>query len=306
VPIADQATPTVSKPQKYQVMIAGVLVALAAIGAIWGPKKGPVDSGTLPSRAPVMQANHEPDRDASQHRSQDGPVGEPEKQLVVTRAEDCPPDVPQVHFRHGSIGDSGRDGIHIEGANICAIFDDVHVDHSKRDGLGTSVAVAPSGGTPHAKQPSSTVSGPEVENIEQVQAPCAGGIAIGGGTANGGNCAPEPNAAVIIYAFNGDKKTIRNADLSLDLRTDTPEHMAFLQMKDLEQAQDWKALNSICEEWIKRNPNWLTPRILAAKTLAISQDKEKACEYLKYVDSKTKGNTDYEVARALMTTIDCR
>jgi len=61
----------------------------------------------------------------------------------------------------------------------------------------------------------STSAGPTIGRVEQTQAPCGGGIAIGGGTANGGNCGSLPFRTLTEDQKNGIKAFVHSLPLSV-------------------------------------------------------------------------------------------
>jgi len=62
----------------------------------------------------------------------------------------------------------------------------------------------------------SSQNGPAVGSIDQHQAPCSGGIAIGGGTANGGNCGP-PQRTIPADKRDGMIDILRSKPASVEL-----------------------------------------------------------------------------------------
>lgn len=115
----------------------------------------------------------------------------------------------------------------------------------------------------------------------------------------------SPNAAATSYDFNGAKRISGNggAFQSVSLGDEVP---AFQEMLGMEKSTQWADLLSASEKWIKSTPEWLTPRIFAAEALLVTGDRDAACEHLRFVDEKTKGNPAYDVARNLLRRASCR
>jgi hypothetical protein len=74
----------------------------------------------------------------------------------------------------------------------------------------------------------SSKNGPAVGSITQTQAPCSGGIAVGGGTANGGNCGPPPDREFTDAQLNQIVAALSNtAHFSIDFESPDGEPLRY-------------------------------------------------------------------------------
>lgn len=114
----------------------------------------------------------------------------------------------------------------------------------------------------------------------------------------------NPNAPTVTYDFNGMKRTIDFASgLTVRLQEETPQVQAYKKMAKLEDGKDWVALRDLCEQEIKKTPEWLTPALFAGKAYAVLGDTDKAIERLDYVHRKSAGREDYKVGDQLRELI---
>jgi hypothetical protein len=116
------------------------------------------------------------------------------------------------------------------------------------------------------------------------------------------NPPPSPNASITTYDYNGGKRTsAHSGEVEFG-----EEGVAFQKMSEMEKSHQWLELSTYAEEWIIKTPGWLTSNIFAAEALVrTEQQKVKACEHLRYVDERTKGNRDYDIARKMLLRDGC-
>ena len=111
----------------------------------------------------------------------------------------------------------------------------------------------------------------------------------------------NPNAPVVIYNYDGTKRVWDAATGTLSMETGESE--VFKKMQEMERDRNWPALRDLCEEELKKAPEWLTPSVAAGKAYVILGDVDKGIERIEYVRRKAAGRKDYEVADRLREEI---
>lgn len=114
----------------------------------------------------------------------------------------------------------------------------------------------------------------------------------------------NPNAPIVTYDFNGERRTTRNApSLQINIEEETPQKQAFQTMVKLHNDNAWSSLKEMSEQEMEKTPEWLTPSIFAAEACANLGEIDKAIKYLEHVREKASGREDYAEADRLLGTI---
>lgn len=139
-----------------------------------------------------------------------------------------------------------------------------------------------------SKQPPQ-IAIPRGSKIEATtNAPDSAAVGVNTGTVTV-NPPVNPYRPVITYELNGFKretspgKTIGDDSAVAEYR----------QLKDLQDAHDWKALAQMSEQEIEKRPEWLTPYLFAGIAYANLGDKDAAIKKLEYVNDKAAGLKEY-------------
>jgi hypothetical protein len=114
------------------------------------------------------------------------------------------------------------------------------------------------------------------------------------------NRKPNPYASVAWYEFNGVKHTQEGNKFTAIAGE---EMGVFQKLVELQKQQDWPTLRDVCEERIKKSPEWLTPYLFAGVAYAHLGDREQAVKRLEYVDKQAAGNSEYSDAGRLLEVL---
>lgn len=105
---------------------------------------------------------------------------------------------------------------------------------------------------------------------------------------------------VVWYEFNGVKHIQEGNSSTAILGA---EMTIFEKLLDLQKERDWPTLRNVCEEQIKKSPEWLTPYLFAGVAYANLGDREQAINRLEYVDKQAAGNSQYSDAARLLEVL---
>jgi tetratricopeptide (TPR) repeat protein len=104
-----------------------------------------------------------------------------------------------------------------------------------------------------------------------------------------------------IYDFNGTKRQTTPGSAKVSVG---PEYDVFKQMVELEKAKDFSKLIELCEEQIKKTPDWLTPYLFLGVAYANTGEKDKAIANLRYVVDNAPGDPAYAQAEKLLQQLE--
>jgi hypothetical protein len=97
----------------------------------------------------------------------------------------------------------------------------------------------------------------------------------------------NPYAPIHTYDFNGARRTSEPGKEMLDVGEETS---VFQKIVQLQATKNWNGLRDICEEQIKKTPEWLTPYLFAGVAYMNLGEAAKATARLAYVKEKAGGN----------------
>lgn len=95
---------------------------------------------------------------------------------------------------------------------------------------------------------------------------------------------------ITTYDFNGIKRETGRGKFLAEMGSET---QIFIEMQTLEQQKKYQELIPICEEWIEKTPEWLTPYFYLGKAYANLGNKEKAIELFEHVQRNALGDSEY-------------
>jgi tetratricopeptide (TPR) repeat protein len=105
-----------------------------------------------------------------------------------------------------------------------------------------------------------------------------------------------------IYEFNGTKReTIRPGHINMNIGQEVE---IFKKIDNLEKEKRYPELILICENQIKKTPNWLTPYLFLGVAYANTGNKIKAIELFKYVIKNTPDDPDYKQAEDFLKRLN--
>lgn len=107
----------------------------------------------------------------------------------------------------------------------------------------------------------------------------------------------NPYAPIHTYDFNGARRTSEMGKQVVDAGE---EINVFQNIVQLQTQKDWQRLRDVCEEQIKKTPEWLTPYLFAGVAYMNLGESTKATERLTYVKTKAGGNPAYADADQLL------
>jgi tetratricopeptide (TPR) repeat protein len=97
------------------------------------------------------------------------------------------------------------------------------------------------------------------------------------------------------FDFNGARRaTSRPGHISVSIG---PEVKIFKRIQVLEQQKNYPELITICEQQIKKTPEWLTPYLYLGVAYANIGNKEKAIELFEYVVQNAPDDPAYSQAK---------
>lgn len=105
---------------------------------------------------------------------------------------------------------------------------------------------------------------------------------------------------VSMYEFNGAKRESVGGSTTLVIGE---EYVVFQNMVKLAKSGESKQLSNLCEQQIKKTPEWLTPYFYLGLASADMGDKEKAITNLEHVISNAPGDPDYAQAIEILQKI---
>ena len=106
------------------------------------------------------------------------------------------------------------------------------------------------------------------------------------------------------YDFNGVHR--QNMGAGRVEATVGPETNEFQQMVKLQNDKNWIGLRDLCEDQIKRTPDWLTPYLASGVAYANLLDFPRAKERLEFVVTKAGNDTHYSDASRILAEIKSR
>lgn len=100
------------------------------------------------------------------------------------------------------------------------------------------------------------------------------------------------------YDFNGAKRTTtRPGHISLN---GGPEIEIFKEIVELEKQKNFPKLKDVCEQQIKKTPEWITPYLYLGVAYANMNNKTKAIEMFEYVDRNAPDDPVYSQAKEFL------
>lgn len=101
------------------------------------------------------------------------------------------------------------------------------------------------------------------------------------------------------YDFNGIKH-----EREQNCGATTPGEFAIFQiLKELEKGGHWIEVRDVCEEQIRRTPEWLTPYLCSGVAHANLGQHNEAIRRLEYVERMAAGNPEYSAATRVLTEL---
>lgn len=100
-----------------------------------------------------------------------------------------------------------------------------------------------------------------------------------------------------MYDYNGAKRETAGGKITLSTGH---EFEIFPRLKALEKARDYYTLIDLCEEQIKKTPDWLTPYLFLGVAYANIGSRDKAITNLRYVAENAPGDPDYAQAETFL------
>jgi outer membrane biosynthesis protein TonB len=121
------------------------------------------------------------------------------------------------------------------------------------------------------------------------------------------NCVQSnPNDPVVTYNFAGAKTVVTPGQPTQIYRySDQDEASAYDQISSLQGAQNWKGLAALCEQEIKKAPEWPTAYMCAGEAYAGMNQREKACDLLNQAAALAGKNKQWEGARFMAWQLRC-
>jgi len=106
---------------------------------------------------------------------------------------------------------------------------------------------------------------------------------------------------ISIYTFNGNRRENTAGSITL---LGGPEREIFKQMVDLEKSKNYPALIEICEQQIKKTPDWFTPYFYKGVAQANKGLKDEAIKNIRYAVDNTPGDPEYAEARKILERLE--
>jgi len=104
----------------------------------------------------------------------------------------------------------------------------------------------------------------------------------------------------IRYEFNGVKHIWHGRDTG----TSTWNEFAIFQIiKELEKHGQWAEVRDLCEEQIRKTPEWLTPYLCAGVAHANLGDCDQAIRRLEHVERMAASNPEYSAATRVLNQL---
>jgi tetratricopeptide (TPR) repeat protein len=104
-----------------------------------------------------------------------------------------------------------------------------------------------------------------------------------------------------MYSFNGTKRQTYGGNIKADAGE---EFGIFQQMVDLENSKNYPALIDLCEQQIKKTPDWFTPYFFKGVAQANRGLKDEAIKNIRYVVDNTIDDPEYEEAREILEKLE--
>ena len=108
------------------------------------------------------------------------------------------------------------------------------------------------------------------------------------------------SSGAVRYEFSGIKY-IRSGR---DSGTSTWDEFAIFQIiKELEKHGQWAEVRDLCEEQIRKTPEWLTPYLCAGVAHANLGDCDRAIRRLEHVERMAASNPEYSAATRVLNQL---
>jgi len=104
-----------------------------------------------------------------------------------------------------------------------------------------------------------------------------------------------------MYSFNGAKRQTYGGNINV---VAGEEFGIFQQMVDLEKSKNYPALIEICEQQIKKTPDWFTPYFYKGVAQANKGLKDEAIKNIRYAVDNTLGDPEYAEARKILERLE--
>jgi len=101
----------------------------------------------------------------------------------------------------------------------------------------------------------------------------------------------------VTYDFNGVKH-IRQGHNFRTISGDETE--IFERLCELERRAEWAAVRELCEEQIRKTPEWLTPYLCCGVALANLGAEKEAVRCLEHVERMAPGDANYSAAARIL------
>lgn len=105
---------------------------------------------------------------------------------------------------------------------------------------------------------------------------------------------------LVIYEFSGIKHTQTEQNFSV---TTGDEFAIFQILKELEKQGCWREVRDLCEEQIRKTPEWLTPYLCAGVAHANLDRFDEAILRLEYVEKMASCNPEYSAATRVLNQV---
>jgi len=117
------------------------------------------------------------------------------------------------------------------------------------------------------------------------------------------NPPPSPYASSTTYDFGGGKHVVQGNRFFAEAGEQVT---AFGEMQKRHDARDWPGLLTLCNEQIKKAPEWYTPYYFAAIAYANLGNRERAIRLLQYVNSNVGHIPKYNDSARLLKELGAR
>lgn len=111
---------------------------------------------------------------------------------------------------------------------------------------------------------------------------------------------PMSQESIVTYDFNGLKRIQQGQSSSAVSWT---EFTTFQLLKHLERHGRWIEVRDLCEEQIRKTPEWLTPYLCAGVAHANLGRYDEAILRLEYVEKMAGGNAEYSAATRVLNQL---
>ena len=104
-----------------------------------------------------------------------------------------------------------------------------------------------------------------------------------------------------MYSFNGAKRQTSAGNIKVVVGE---EFEIFRQMVDLEESKNYPALIKLCEQQIKKTPDWFTPYFYKGVAQANIGLKDEAIRNIRYAVDNTPEDPEYAEARKILRRLE--